>query len=311
LISPLRRLTLSYVPVAFAAVISLLSSCTAEPPQQQAQRLHSDRYISMAPSNTELLYALHADNNLVGVCNQCDYPGQVKQKPTMGTFTTVDLEKTLQIKPDTAFLVEGQEALADTISKQPALHCQPIVLQNRHVRDVTRNLSNLAALTGHSKEAQPLRASFLKRLDELVKIIGGSRTPATKVFFCVWPEPLTTVGTASYLNEAITICGGENIAGKLPAAYPQFNTEQILAVQPEVIILPHEAEGQTFLHNPPWTSLQAVANKRVYYLPARDDDRLSRPTLRLIDGLYWLAERLHPELAEKIRAETTRSRSQG
>lgn len=310
MIFPLRRPTPSYVPLALAAAIALLSACSPDVAQQPNQRLHCGRYVSMAPSNTELLYALHADDNLVGVCNQCDYPKQVKQKPTVGSFTTLDLEQLLTLKADSAFLVEGQEGISDAISKHPELHCQPIILQNRRVRDIAHNLSSLGALTGHSKEAQPLVQSFSKQVDALVTTIAGSKAPTPKVFFCVWPEPLTTVGGSSYLNEAITICGGENIAAKLPAAYPPFNTEQILAVQPDVIILPHEVEGQSFLHNPPWNSLKAVANKRVYYLPFRDDDRLSRPTLRLVEGLYWLAQRLHPELAGRIRAKASDYRSQ-
>lgn len=298
----LRRTCALHVPTALAAACVLLTACSvtksAEPTQKAPT--HSDRYVSLAPSNTELLYAIGAQDHLVGVCNQCDYPAQVKQKPIIGSFVSIDLEKTLQLRPDMIFLVDGQESVAGTLGKQPGLKCYPLMLSNGHVRDIAANLRRLGDCTGHDAKARQLAASFLTKVDQLGRITAATGRAAPAVFFCVWPQPLTTVGAGSYLNEAITICGGANIAGNLNSPYPQFNTEKLLALQPDVIILPHEAVGQSFIHDQPWISLKAVANKRVYYLPARDDDHLSRPTLRILDGLVWLAETLHPELADKL-----------
>jgi ABC-type Fe3+-hydroxamate transport system substrate-binding protein len=264
----------------------------------------SNSYASLAPSNTELIYALQAGDKLQAVCDQCDYPPAAKQKAQIGTFASVDLEQLAQIKPDVVFLVDGQEAVADKIARQESLHCRPVVLHNKDTNDISRNLNTIAAYTGHEDAAEPLSNQLLSEIQSIRKATAVK--PATKVFFCVWPEPLVTVGRNSYLNDAITVCGGSNIAADIFQAYPQYNAEQLLAAQPEVIILPHEALGRFSMNmkKSPWTSLKAVANRRVYYLPARDCDRLSRPTLRIVSGLYWLAERLHPELAGQLRQQS-------
>lgn len=256
----------------------------------------------MAPSNTELLYDIHAEDNLVAVCNQCDYPASVKAKPHIGTFTTLDPERALQLAPKTVFLVDGQEAIAESINKQASLRSGVTLLHNRVIADIGKNVRTLGEMTNHKEAAEQAAQKFEQQLQQLQTIISSAKQKTVPVFLCVWPQPLTTVGTASYLNDAITICGGRNIAAGFTQAYPQFSVERLLQVQPDVIILPHEALGEHFLDNAPWTSLHAVANKRVFYLPSRDEDRLSRPTMRIIQGLCWLSERLHPDLRGRIRA---------
>ncbi len=104
-----------------------------------------------------------------------------------------------------------------------------------------------------------------------------------------------TAGRDCFLNEVLTTCGGTNIAGNIAASYPRYSMEQLVLKNPDVIILPFEARGQSFLNKAPWTMLKAVKENRLYYLPDQKHDMLSRPTLRVLKGMAWLASILHPE----------------
>ncbi|HEY9786753.1 MAG TPA: helical backbone metal receptor, partial [Candidatus Obscuribacterales bacterium] len=153
---------------------------------------------------------------------------------------------------------------------------------------------------GREKEADSLAARLDKAITDLGAITRRSKS-RRRVFFCVWPQPLLTIGKSSFLNHAVTICGGTNIASSLNTPYPHFTIEKLLLADPDVVILPHEARGQKMLKRFPWTALRASKTKRLYFLPPASEDALSRPTPRIIDGLYWLSQRIHPELEAELK----------
>ncbi len=254
------------------------------------------RIVSLAPSNTELLFSLEAGESLVGVSMYCDYPPEAKKRAKVGTFTAVNLERLARLKPDAVLLVNGQEALATTMRRR---HFNVVVLHNDSLSQISTNLRTLGALTGNASTADRTADSLSQCLKKLAAITeSASRTPT--VFYCVWPQPLLTAGGKSFLNEVITASGGTNIARHLQTAYPHFSLERLVIANPEVIVLPFQARGQKFLTRAPWSSLSAIKNGRVFFLPEQDLDNLSRPTLRILNGLYWLSIRLHPELSRSL-----------
>jgi iron complex transport system substrate-binding protein len=253
--------------------------------------------VSFAPSNTELLFALGAEDKIQGVCSYCDFPVDAKNKTKVGTFVSANLERLARIHPDTVLLVNGQEALANVL-KRNGFHV--VMLSNNSLADIDRNVRTLGALTGHESDSQKLCQAFDQSMKSLKKILQGtSRRP--KVFYCTWPNPLLTVGRTSFLNDVITTCSGTNIAGDLSAPYPHFSTERLVLSDPDLIILPYEARGLKFLEGHPWSCLRAVREHRVYYLPEPAKDGLARPTTRIVEGMYWLAEKLHPELSLPLK----------
>jgi iron complex transport system substrate-binding protein len=273
-------------------ILVLLISITSD--------LHSyavaHRIVSLAPSDTELLYAIDAQDQLLGVSTFCDFPPQAKEKEKVGSFVSVNMEKLARLKPDLVLLVNGQESLAMSLQHHSY---KTVVLPNDHLNQIAKNLIACGELTGHQDKANAQAKTLSTALNNLAQIIRKSKTKP-RVFFCVWPEPLLAAGGNCFLNEVITACGGVNIAANLPQAYPRFSLERLVLSDPDMIILPHEAEGQKFLAKTPWSNLRAVKNKKVYYLPSQDKDRLSRPTPRILDGLFWLASKLHPELQQSL-----------
>ena len=263
----------------------------------------STRLVSFAPSNTELLYSVGAGDRLIGVCSYCDYPATAKNKTIVGNFIAANLERLAGLKPDKIVCVSGQEALAGQLTHNGY---KVAIFKNDHLSDISKNLKELAALANTSGRGDEVAAKFDSCVTELKGITKKASTrPA--VFYCVWPQPLLTLGKASYLTEAITVCGGESISQNLEAGYPHFSLEKLVLANPTVIIMPFECKDREFLKKHPWSSLRAVKANNVYFLPKPEDDGLARPTIRMTKGLYWLAKRIHPELGTELDSWAVRS----
>lgn len=268
------------------------NGCTA--PVAAKKRL---KIVSLAPSNTELLCSVGARNEITGVCTFCDYPADLQSVDKVGTFVSANIERLARLKPDLILLVSGQEQLADKLKRH---HFRTIILDNSNLSDISANLKQLGKLSGHEADGEKAAQSFEEKLAAMTRIIRRS-SEEPRVFYCVWPHPLMTVGKKSFLNQLITTCGGTNVAGDLNVAYPTFSLERLVLSNPDVIILPFEARGQNFIGQPPWNKLKAVQEKHVYYLPDARNDMLSRPTMRVLKGIQWLAGVLHPELGTQLR----------
>ncbi|HEY9678282.1 MAG TPA: helical backbone metal receptor [Drouetiella sp.] len=258
---------------------------------------------SFAPSNTELLYAIGAQDKLAAVCSYCDYPEDAKQKKIVGNFISANLERLASVKPTKVVMVSGQEALAGQLEHNGY---KVEILHNDHLSDISKNLRELSTLTGNTARGAAAASSLEKCLTDLKSIIDKTNShPA--VFYCIWPQPLLTIGQKSYLSETITACGGDSTSKNLEAAYPHFSLEKLVLANPDIIILPYECKDREFLKKHPWSSLKAVKSNRVFFLPDPSHDGLARPTLRVTNGLYWLAKIIHPELATQLDAWNSRT----
>ncbi len=263
-------------------------------------------FVSFAPSNTELLYAIGAQDNLKGVCAYCDYPVVVKQKEKVGTFVSANFERLANLHAQSALLVSGQDALASQL-KNHNVHVD--VLKNGKVSDIARNVRRLGELTNQKETAGELASNLETQLKELHEIIKKAKT-TPRVFYCVWPQPLMTAGKRSFLNDVVTECGGINIAGELDVEYPQFSAERLVNSNPDVIVLPYETNKQKdFLKRAPFNALRAVREERVFVLPDTQHDHLSRPTLRIVLGISWLAKQIHPDLKDELSKWEEQSKS--
>lgn len=264
------------------------------------------KLVSLAPSNTELIYSLGADKYLVAVSDVCDYPPEARLKPKAGSFVNAKIEMMVMLRPDWILLVNGQDAIAATLK---ARNLHPVILKNEKLSDISNNLKEIGKITGKQALGDKLADAFQQAVVNL-KSINSLSGKKPRVFFCVWPEPLITAGAGSFIDDVITKCGGTNIASDIAAAYPRLNVEKIVTAKPDIIIMPHQAQAQDFWKKPPWVSTPAYVNKRIYFLPAGDKDPLERPTLRIVDGLCWLSKLLHPESTRQIEAWKTQTSTQ-
>ncbi len=293
--------------VLAASVLTLLSTAATTDAQNSVKPKPAAglRLVSFAPSNTELLYSIGAGEKLVGVCSYCDYPEVVKKKTIVGNFIAASLERLATVKPDKVVCVSGQEALAGQLTHNGY---KVLLLKNDHLSDIAKNLKDLAALSDSTTRGDQAAVKFTNCVTELKELTSKS-TSKPAVFYCVWPQPLLTLGKASYLTEVITVCGGDSISKNLESGYPHFSMEKLVLANPDVIVMPFECKDHSFLEKHPWSSLKAVKNKHVYFLPDPPHDGLARPTMRLTNGLYWLSKKIHPELAGQLDSWSARSQS--
>ena len=248
------------------------------------------RIVALAPNAVELLFAVGAGKQVVGVPTQTDYPSEATKLPKVGGFMTVDEEAILVKRPELIVLAHGNPK--PFIERLRARKIPVFVLHPRRVADIPRALRSLGNLTGHVKEGKSTAVRFETGLREITGRV--SKQKAVKAALLVWDEPLTLAGAGAYLNDALRLVGATNIAADLSKPYPTMDPEQFAVRNPEAILFAvHDAaKVKDATQRPGVRSTAAVKSGRVYHL---DDNLLLRPGPRLVQGLRAMAEALHPE----------------
>ncbi|MCR4432019.1 MAG: cobalamin-binding protein [Tepidanaerobacteraceae bacterium] len=255
------------------------------------------RIVSLAPSNTEILFALGLGEKVVGVTNYCDYPEEAKSKEKIGGFSDPNLEKIVSLKPD---LVVATDMHQDIVEQMEKLNIPAVVLVPKNIPDMLNSIKILGMISG--KESESLR--LIKALENRIKavedkVVDIPKEKLPKVYYEVWPEPFTTAGPGTFVNDIIQSAGGQNIAGDAEKAYPQYSQEMIISKNPDIIIFSHHGSSkqtvEDILKRPGWENISAVKDKKVFYV---DENIMQRATPRLIDGLEQIAKIIHPELFE-------------
>src|SRR5207249_10568376 len=166
------------------------------------------------------------------------------------------------------------------------------VTNPKNLDEIFLSIERLGELFGTSETAKKL-ATELRNRTRAVEAAVASAKPV-RVFYQVSDQPLYTIGRDAYLTDLVRRAGGVSVTADVPGAFPRFSDEAALAARPEAIILP--SGGSMGSANSaiaaPLKNSPAALNKRVYKI---NDDHLSRPGPRLVDGLEEMARALHPE----------------
>ncbi|MBI5932434.1 MAG: cobalamin-binding protein [Chloroflexi bacterium] len=257
------------------------------------------RVVSLAPSNTEILFALGAGDKVVGRDEVSDYPAEALSLPTVGGWSGFSAEAIVALKPDLVLAAEINSP--ELVAELEGLGLTVYYLANpKTLEDLYTNIEIVATLTG--RDATKLTDSLKARVaavDE--KIMPLSYAPS--VFYEVDatdPSKPYSVGPGTFIHLLINRAGGANaveLAG-ITDPYPQISLEQLVIAPPDIIILGDSMWGTTaeaVVARPGWDTLKAVVNGKIFPF---DDNLVSRPGPRLIDGLEALARLLHPEAFE-------------
>src|SRR2546426_3857977 len=254
------------------------------------------RIVSLAPSVTEVLFAVGLDAEVVGVTTFCDYPAQAKTKPKVGAAIP-NLEAILGLKPD--LVVAGDNIRPDVLAKLEQLKIPVFVLFAKTLEDVLGHISTIGRMVGHEPETRRLVQGLRDRLADIRRRTASVRRVRT--FYVVNTDPLISVAQGSFIHHMIETAGGENVVGLAQAPYPKVSVEEVLRQDPEVILFPvgategiPEAEQQFWRR---WTNLSAVAHNRLHQISG---ELINRPGPRVIDGTELMARYLHPDLFPAI-----------
>jgi iron complex transport system substrate-binding protein len=295
----LRRLKALFLTLALLTAVLGAAAAEAKPVTDQLGRevLVPDdpkRVVSLAPSITEIVFALGEGHRLQGVTQHCDYPPEAGSLPRVGSYVHLDLEKIVALKPDLCLGTRDGNP-REVAAKLESLNIPVYAVNPRDLETVMDTLLEIGRLL-HAEERAELLVKDMRRRIEAVKVRVAGTEERPSVFFQIGIVPIVSVGTHTFIDELIATAGGRNLAaGSNP--YPRFSREQIVALEPEVIIITSMTRGQDF--EPvrdewnQWSSLPAVRNRRIHIV---DSDLFDRPSPRLVEGLELLGRLIHPEL---------------
>jgi iron complex transport system substrate-binding protein len=251
--------------------------------------------VSLVPSNTEILYAVGAGDDLVAGTQYDDYPPAAKAKALIKGLKP-SLEVVTAYHPDLVLATPSNAA--DLIQQLRTLHIPVVFLDAHDFAGVYHDIE----LVGQIVDAAPAAQRVVAGMEQQVRAVTAKVTPATarpRVFVeldASDPTKIFTVGPGSFIDTMVTLAGGTNVAHDAKSEYPQLGLEALVAADPQIIILNDAAYGAsaaTVAQRPGWTSLSAVKDHRIYPI---DDALVSRPGPRLADGLMAIARLIHPEL---------------
>ena len=249
------------------------------------------RIVSLAPSNTEILFALGLEEKVVGVTDYCDYPPEALEKEKVGGYDTPDIEKILALNPDLVLVAYGTPI--DVINTMEGLGLTVFGIKSTDLDDVLNDIRTVGEITDNEVEAQALTSEMESRI-EAVTDQTEELEERPRVFYIVWHDPLWTAGSETFIHELIEKAGGVNICQNI-TGYMIISIEEVVARNPEVIITSEWsfewAQNETLLEG-----TDARQNGRIYQ---GDDDLVQRPGPRLVEGLEWFAYFIHPEIFEE------------
>lgn len=253
-----------------------------------------ERYVSLTPATTEILFALGLEEKIVGVTTFCNYPPEAKKKPKVGTFSDPNIEQILFLKPSLVFTTGLEQAPSIIRLRNAGL--KVMVSDPKTIAEFFASLRAIAAVTGTQEKAEALVCALELRLKEVKrKVKEKAQEQRPSVFIEIWHDPIMTAGRGSFVDEVIRLTGARNIACDVPRSYSRFSSEEIIARNPDIIILCYMIRSDTaqeFLtRRLGWGQIKAVKNKRI--IDDIDPDLLLRPGPRIIDGLEMLYRKVY------------------
>ncbi len=257
-----------------------------------------ERIVSLAPSNTELLYALGLGNKVVGVTEVCDFPVEVAKVEKVAGFNSVNLEKIAAVKPDLVLAARGNDI--EGIRSLRELGIRVFSLDIQSLQQLLQAVDRVGALCGVEAEAARLRGGLDKRIQNVADRLAQAQGKP-RVLWGYWSDPVYTAGPGTMIDDVITQAGGFNVASAAERAWPQVGLETILSWAPEVIVTTYLPTGQDSLateilrlqKTDGWKMVPAISDSRLYYIEA---DWLMRPGPRLVNAYEQLARTIHPQL---------------
>ena len=249
------------------------------------------RIISLAPSNTEILFALGLGERTVGVTDYCDYPPEALNKTKVGGYANPDVEKIVALDPDLILVAHGTPM--DVINSMAGLGLTVFGIKTTDLDDLLNDIRRIAEITDKEVGAQALTSEMESRI-EAVTNQTEELEQRPRVFYIVWHDPLWTAGSGTFIHELIEKGGGVNIFQNV-TGYPTISIEEVIARDPEIIIT-SEWSYEWAINASELASTNASQTGRIYTL---DDDLVQRPGPRLVEGLEWFAHFIHPEMFEE------------
>lgn len=249
------------------------------------------RIVSLAPSITEIIFAIGQGRRLVGITRYCNYPPETLSIPKVGGMIDPDYERILLLKPDIV-IISKDGSTRDTLSRIESLGIKTFVLGPRSIPEILDSIRIMGKITGNEQSAESIVNGIMKRMDAIKKKQKGLRKK--RILFLIWERPMIAVGAGTFINEMIELAGGINVIRDKAVKYPRLSKEDVLRLNPEVIVLCGDFNADALSSGNGGLSkmIDAIRNRRVFRVEV---DYYERPGPRFIEGVEELFQLLHGE----------------
>jgi ABC-type Fe3+-hydroxamate transport system substrate-binding protein len=256
----------------------LLFLCLAAWPVEAAERV-----LALTPHACEMVYAIGAEERLVGAGSYCDYPAEAERLPRVGSHERINVEAALRLKPDLIIVMSRNVAGVATLEK---MGVEVAVSSPTSFEALFSDMLKLGELTDHSEQAKAVVTQLQARLQKVRAMPRSGRA----VFYEIWPDPIMTAGGSSFITQLIEEAGGRNVFAGIDLPAPHVSVEAVIRAKPQLIVVPLEGRDirarQQF-----WRKWLGPDVRMV----AIDPDILHRPGPRLLDGLETLQRAISDE----------------
>ena len=294
----LIRIASAFIAVFFVSLVSAwgmeMHSLVDQTGRQIRVPIKPQRVVALAPSITEIIYALECQDRLKGATRFSDYPEAAEAIPRVGSYVYLDLEKIVALNPAVCIAIKDGNPRS-VIDRLEALDIPVFAVNPRGLDTVMRAIDHIGQLMGAEKRADEIIADMAARIAKVEsKVAQTEKRPL--VFFQIGIAPIVSAGSDTFIHELIVKAGGINMAGQY-TSYPRFSREEVLERAPDILIITSMARKEVFdrvkAEWEKWEQIPAVAKDRVYLV---DSNLFDRPTPRLVDALERLVKLIHPEM---------------
>ena len=250
------------------------------------------------PSNTEILFELGLGDKVIAVTENDAYPEEVLDLDTVGDFE-INVEKIISLDPD--LVLAHESSVASSFDAYEQIQDAGInvyfVLDATSIEETYDSITEIGQITGANQAAEEVIADMKAGFAEIEAIVNNIEEDEKKtVLFEISPEPeIFTGGKGTFFDELIEVIGAENVAGDLDG-WPQIDPESIIDLNPDVILTVYgeyvEDAIEQVLNRDGFSEVTAVKEKAVYDV---DEDMVSRPGPRLVDGAREIGQAVYPE----------------
>jgi iron complex transport system substrate-binding protein len=264
------------------------------------------RIISLAPSNTQIAFAIGLGDKVVGITDYDHYPynftawiaaGNIT---SVGGFSTPNKETIASLNPDLILATPINDPDVVTLRN---LGYNVLILNPNDVNGVFKDISMVGKAAGADQNAAALVNSLTSKIGTIEAKIAAANLPKPKVYYEVWTPPLMSAGNNSFINDVIVKAGGENIFGDETQQYPTVSSETIVQKNPDVILLPSQMAntGEAPFYGtvndvkarPGWSSINAIQNNRIIIVSG---DLFAEAGPRIADQIEVAAKAFYPDL---------------
>ncbi len=245
------------------------------------------RIVSLNPATTEIAFAIGAGERLVGRTHWDLYPPAAARVPDLGSGIRPNVEAVLGARPDLVLLYASLDNRPAALRLRAA-GINTLSLKIDHISDFYRAVHLMGVLVRDTARAAIVADTVKHTLDRVQSATASLARPT--VFWHIWDAPLITIGSGSYMSELITIAGGRNVYGDMPAASPTVGIEDVLRRNPRYLITGPEGAAK-IKADPRWSAVPAVKEGRVLVV---DTALVGRPAVRLGEAAVGIASLLHP-----------------